>query len=332
MKNKALLLLITGFVSFFFFFVEPLMAGKKRILYVDSYHAGYEWSDGITRGILGVLNVTLNDDGTTDSSGSDDVQVKIIRMNTKLNKSDAFIQESALKAKTEIEAWNPDVVIASDDNASKYLVMPYLKDTKLPVVFCGVDWDASEYGFPAKNVTGMVEVTLISQLVETLKPYVEGERIGYLAHDNLTNKKSLERYRKEFKLNIFPRFVANFDEWKTGYIDLQNEVDMIILSPVTVPGWDGETASDYIKANTRIPTGAYQSGPARFALVSYVKVPEEQGAWAAKTALDILNGKSPADIPIVTNKKGKIYINLALSEKLGIKFPLNLLRIATIIE
>jgi len=28
---------------------------KKKILYVDSYHLGYEWSDGVTIGIKSVL-------------------------------------------------------------------------------------------------------------------------------------------------------------------------------------------------------------------------------------------------------------------------------------
>jgi hypothetical protein len=31
----------------------------------------------------------------------------------------------------------------------------------LPVVFVGVNWDASPYGYPTANVTGSVEVELI---------------------------------------------------------------------------------------------------------------------------------------------------------------------------
>jgi len=41
---------------------------------------------------------------------------------------------------------------------------------------------------------------------------------------------------------------------------------------------------------------------APFVLVGYMKSGEEQGAWAARTALEILNGKSPAEIPVVENK------------------------------
>ena len=69
----------------------------------------------------------------------------IFRMDTKRNTDEEFKKTAALKAKAEIEASKPDVVIAADDNASKYLIQPYFKDASLPFVFCGVNWD--EKGF-----------------------------------------------------------------------------------------------------------------------------------------------------------------------------------------
>ncbi|MEZ4485605.1 MAG: hypothetical protein R2864_13850, partial [Syntrophotaleaceae bacterium] len=122
-------------------------AGKK-VLWVDSYHQAYEWSAGIETGIREGLQ----------GSG---VELRIVRMDSKRRSSEDQIRKAALKAKAEIEAYRPDLVIASDDNAVKHLVVPYLKDTDLPVVFCGVNWDASIYGLPAGNVAGMVEVDLV---------------------------------------------------------------------------------------------------------------------------------------------------------------------------
>ncbi|MCX9009588.1 MAG: hypothetical protein OIN66_00560, partial [Candidatus Methanoperedens sp.] len=102
----------------------------KKILYIDSYHAGYEWSDGETRGIEKILNDT-------------GVELKILRMDTKRNDSDAFGKQAGLKAKSVIEEFKPDVVIASDDPAFKYVIMPYYRDATLPFVFCGINWDVS---------------------------------------------------------------------------------------------------------------------------------------------------------------------------------------------
>jgi hypothetical protein len=145
------------------FFVLSTMAcasgskAKKKILYIDSYHAAYPWSAGITAGIQKIM------------SPRHDVELKIFRMDTKRNQSEEFKKAAALKAKALIESWQPDVVIASDDNASKYLIVPYYKDGTLPFVFCGVNWDAGVYGFPCRNVTGMVEVQLIDQIITTLE-------------------------------------------------------------------------------------------------------------------------------------------------------------------
>jgi hypothetical protein len=148
----------------------------KKILFVNSYHEGYEWSDGVEAG----FQEALADTG---------IELKFVRLDTKNNPEEAFGKNAGLAAKAEIEAYEPDVVIAVDDNAQKYLVVPYLKDTELPVIFAGVNWDATAYGYPARNVTGMIEVELPAQLVEHLKNYAEGERLGYLTVDSETERK-----------------------------------------------------------------------------------------------------------------------------------------------
>ena len=52
-------------------------AGKK-ILYIDSYHEGYEWSDGLATGIEAVL---------ADSGAG----LRIVRMDTKRNSIEDFV-------------------------------------------------------------------------------------------------------------------------------------------------------------------------------------------------------------------------------------------------
>ncbi|MDY6951560.1 MAG: hypothetical protein SWE60_08615, partial [Thermodesulfobacteriota bacterium] len=126
MRRGAEVILSILSVLFVFSVCGPAMA-KNKILYVDSYHQGYPWSDGITEGIQEVLQ-------------GKDVELKIIRMDTKRHTSEGFKREAASKAKALIEDFKPDVVIASDDNASKYLIMPYYRDASLPFVFCGVNW------------------------------------------------------------------------------------------------------------------------------------------------------------------------------------------------
>ena len=285
----------------------------KKILFVDSYHEGYGWSDGITNGIKTAL----------DGSGA---ELKIIRMDTKRNADEAFKKEAALKAKSEIEAFKPDVVIASDDNAAKYLIVPYFKDAALPFVFCGVNWDASVYGFPYKNVTGMVEVSPTIQLLEQLKSYAQGGNIGFIAPDTLTSRKEVENYRKVLGLQVVDYFAKDFEDWKKGFSELQGTVDMLIIdSDGGLYKDQGGEMKAFVEAKTKIPTGTLYDFMAPYALIGFAKVAEEQGHWAAAAALRILDGASPSSIPIAQNKEGKLIVNMRIAKAMGLDVPFDLI-------
>lgn len=285
---------------------EQSYAGKK-ILYINSYHLGYGGSDPITQGIEQVLEKT-------------DVELKTIYMDTKRNPAEESIKQAALEAKAVIEEFQPDVVIASDDNASKYLIMPYYRDADLPFVFCGVNWDASVYGFPYKNVTGMIEVALISEILRHLNNYAKGDRIGFIAADTLSERKNLDYYTKRFNIDFQKVYLAKtFAEWKQGFLDLQNEVDMIMMtSNVGIPDWDDEAAKTFVEDNIQVPVGVEHLWEMPLALVGVAKDYEEMGIWSAQAALKILDGVSPDRIPITANKKGHLLFNTRLAAKLGI--------------
>lgn len=302
---------------------EPSVEGKykgKRILYINSYHQGYAWSDGITDGIQSVLNNT-------------GVELKAILMDTKRNSSESFKKQVGLKAKQTVEAFKPDVLITSDDNAFKYVVKPYYMDAGLPVVFCGLNWDASIYGAPYKNTTGMIEVALVPQLLKHLRQYSKGDKVGYLAADVLTARKEGEYYNKLFNLNITERYVQTFDEWKTGFKEIQQKVDILIVgNNAGINDWDDEKARQFAKDNTIRPTGAIYGWMMPYSLLGLTKVEQEQGQWAAKAALRILGGASTSDIPVVRNKEGKLMLNLAIADKLGVVFSLSMVRNAVIVD
>jgi ABC-type uncharacterized transport system substrate-binding protein len=291
----------------------------KKILYIDSYHEGYEWSDGITAGVEQALEGT-------------GAELKIVRMDTKRNGGDDFKKEAALKAKAEIEAFKPDVVIASDDNASKFLIAPYFKDSNIPFVFCGVNWDASGYGFPTKNVTGMIEVSPTLQLIDYLKPFAKGDRVGFLGPDILTARKEAENVKKTFGFELVEYYGVDYADYKKGFLELQDQVDILILD--STGGLYNDQAEDnkaFVEANTKIPTGSTYDFMAPYTLFSFAKVSEEQGAWASQTALKILDGASPDSIPVVKNQEGKLLINTRVAKALNVELSFDVLESADIV-
>ena len=63
-----------------------------------------------------------------------------------------------------------------------------------------------------------------------------------------------------------------------------------------------------------------------YSAFGYTKVASEQGEWAANAAIKILDGISPGEIPLATNKKWDIWLNEELLDKLQIRPNRHLLR------
>lgn len=244
-------------------------------------------------------------------------------------------EQAALTVKTLIESWKPDVVIASDDNASKYLIVPYFKDSDLPFVFCGVNWDASKYGFPTQNVTGMIEVQLVDQLIAYLAPYAKGERIGSLRAETMTNRIEAEHFEMQTGKKIHTYFVDNIADWKARFVQLQDEVDMILMGDLnSIKTWNGASKIEVVRfmvEHTKVPTGRWDAHYKNDALITVSTVPREQGEYAGRVALAILDGTPPQDIPLAKNKKAQIFLNMKLAKQLGIIFPMELVGSAQLI-
>ncbi len=301
--------------------IETLEYTGKKILFVNSYHKGFEWSDGITNS----LKQGLSNKG---------IELKIHYMDTKRNTGEEFQKQAALDAKKIIEEWKPDLLITSDDIAFKYLVMPYYRNADLPIVFCGLNWDATVYKAPYNNTAGMVEISFVIPLINHLKIYTKGERIGVIADDCLSSRKWMENAKKTLNISFEKEyFVKTLEEWENTFIKLQDEVDILLLvSNAAINNWDNEEAKRFILENTRKPTGSTYKFMSPYSLITVETIPEEQGEYAAETALKILDGTLPSDIPLKENKKGKLILNLKIAEKLDIVFLPSLLKNAEIIE
>lgn len=300
--------------------LAPAQTGKK-VLFVNSYHSGYEWSDGIEKGAATVLR----------ASG---VTVEFVRMDTKRHGDEPFKKQAGTEARAAIEKARPDLVIVADDNAVKYVLQPFYRDAGLPFVFCGVNWDAGGYGLPYANATGMVEVALATQLVQKLKEYGKGGRVGFLTVDTETERIEQKAFREKLKLKFTQeRFVRTLADWKAAFAEMQGQVDVLLLGNFAgINDWNEADARAWAEANTRIPTGGMYDFMMPYAMLGLTKVASEQGIWAGKTALQILKGAKPSSIPVAQNKEGQIMLNVKLASKAGVVFKPELLRNAVVLK
>lgn len=289
---------------------------QKRCLYVSSYHQGYEWSDEIERSLK--------------SSLEGKCEIRQIDMDTKRNTGKKHLDKITRLIVETIESWKPDVVITSDDNAAKHLIEPHYKESEIPFVFSGVNWTVEEYGFPYQNVTGIVEVAPVKlMLKEAFSLSGQGRNGVFISADTLSEKKNYERIRYEAQeLNMYldSILVVDFSQWGTA-LQSSSKYDFVVIgSHAGIKGWDNELARRVaLQVSSKISV-TLDSWMMPYSAFGYTKVASEQGEWAANAAIKILDGISPGEIPLATNKKWDIWLNEELLDKLQIRPNRHLLR------
>lgn len=291
-----------------------------KIFWVDSYNQGYAWSDGIGRGIRKILE-------------DKNVEFAAFHMNTKQCKNNECMNKAALDAKKAIEKFEPDVLIASDDNAQKYLVVPHFKNTSLPVIFCGVNWNATGYGYPTENITGMIEVELVQETIRHMRRFAEGDKVGYISGDTASDRKIISWLNKLFfNMKMEAVRVKDYDSFQKEFVRLQDQVDMLFIRNYAgIDGWEELKAKKFISANLKIPTGSNNDFMSPYVIFTLGKIPDEQGEYAALTALKVAEGANISNLPVQTNKKARLTVNLDMARAMNIVLPLSILKVASVI-
>ena len=244
-------------------------------------------------------------------------------MDTKRKSSEEEILQVTKNALAEIEEFQPDILIASDDNAVKYIIQPHFNNKVIPVVFCGVNWSAEKYGL-GENVTGMLEVMPLKDCIsEVLKNYPETKDFVVLSENSHSEQNNTELLDTMYRnLGLSPKYFLanNFEEWKSFFIKANNSADLIYMpTNGAVKNWNNVEAQKLIEEILQIPTITCDDFMMPFVVYGQTKIAKEQGEWAAKTALKILNNSSPYEIPYTKNSQWEAWLNTKLADKINFK-------------
>jgi len=310
--NKApnrVKVLLQGFLVLVMIFSFTQKAFAWTCVYVSSYHKGYAWSDGIERALRDEL------EGRCDL-----IQ---FNMDTKRNKDELYKIQKAREIADKIKQIKPDVLIVSDDNAAKYLIVPYFRGGKTPVVFSGINWTVKEYGFPARNVTGMIEVAPVSPMLEWARKLTQQGKKGlYIGANTLTETKFLKQVVKvaaDMDMIIDGMLVDTLEAWQKAF-QQATDVNFIILgSPSGIVDWDINLAEVIVRKSAEKLTLTNYDWMMPIAMLGFVEIPEEHGRWSAKVSIAIQGGLPIQRIPIIPSRKWEVYENPQLLKLAGIK-------------
>ncbi|MDM8539139.1 ABC transporter substrate binding protein, partial [Desulfobacterales bacterium HSG17] len=224
-------------------------------------------------------------------------------------------------------------------------VVPYLKDkVKTPVMFCGVNAVPDKYGYPASNVSGILERYHINESIAFAKQLVPSiKTIGFLGKDSPTALAGLKQVQQE--VETYPaKFIdfkmpKTFEELESMTKELKDKCDtMLLLTLKGIPKADGTLVQDKdgipiiakIFGKPLIGVSAFQANYG--VLCTVINTGQEQGNIAAVMLLKAMQGILVSDIPVTMNHKGKRIINATIMQSLGIKLRPEILRGAELVR
>lgn len=291
-------------------------AATCTVLVVMSYSDQMLWEQEVRKGI--------------ETSLSDTCDLHFFYMNTK-----ADLQGGPLKAKQAyalLERYRPQGIIAVDDNAQSLFVVPYLKDkVSTPVMFCGVNAKPGKYGYPASNVSGILERYHIGESLAFAKQLVPAVKtFSFIAKDSPTGKAALEQILSE--VTTYPLTFAGYRmpntlrETTAMAEELNQQSDVLftyamdgILDDQGKALPDSDVMPTLVQAFGKPVIGGSGYNIKYGRLCGVVKTGEEQGIMASQMLLKAMQGTPVTQIPIASNKSGTRMINVTVMTEMGIQ-------------
>jgi ABC-type uncharacterized transport system substrate-binding protein len=309
----------------------PSAACGHRILIVHSYNDDFDWVQGVNKGIQANL-----------IAGQ---EYRIFYMDTKRHPSLEWKKKAARQAMALLEAYQPQVVITVDDNAQYFFARDYVGRSPIQFVFCGVNEEPQRYGYPAANVTGILERTYPGQVLGLLKRICPNVRnVAWVSDFSPTSNSVLARIQRMARLNKLPLNIAAFKQPATfkQWRDTINTFDrdpgiqafLIPLYHTVIDQSDGqsmppsEVMSWTVNQTSKPVVGFWPFSADDGALCAVAVDPYEHGKVAALMARQILAGKKASDLPIVVNRNGYVILNLKTANKLKIDVPFEVIQSA----
>jgi ABC-type uncharacterized transport system substrate-binding protein len=286
-------------------------ASGFRVLVVMSYEEQNPWVVEIREGIDSVLRPSS--------------EITYFYMNTKVDREGG--PGKAAEAYALYETLRPDGVIAADDDAQSMFVVPFLKDkVATPVAFNGVNESAAKYGFPASNVSGVLERAHVRESLAFAKQLIPSIRTAcFMTNDvpagaALRTQVEAEKSSYPVKVNGF-HLVKRIGELAGLAKSLRTSCEALFVDSLEgIADADARPLDNraVLAALAKVYEGPILAGNRyqveQGAWAAVVKTGQEQGEKSAEMLLQAMRGKPIARIAVSRNMRGQRVINVTAVE------------------
>lgn len=292
----------------------------KNVLYINSYHDGYRWSDSILEGIRSELDASWYKIG-----------LQVEYMDAKKFKNDSVTKELVRLYEEKFKSIQFNVVMVSDDDAFNFALQyrPQLFPD-VPIVFCGVNSITLEET-QAGNLTGVVENFDLASTIEVALKLHSGKRRMIVVGDDSTTGVAIKKRIDEIipifrnRLDVEYWIQLDLEEVKQRVKKLPDDAFLFFIPYYQIIGERFYTSEEVVAAiysNSNVPIYSSWDFLLGHGLVGGSFLSGfEHGKEAAKKTIQILDGRPASSIPINFETTGeyvfdyKVMKRLALDEK-----------------
>ncbi len=293
-----------------------------RILYINSYHRGYSWSDGIEDGLRERLGAT-----------GKKIELSVEYLDSRRFSYGAQIGLLAQAMAIKYAGYRPDLVVVSDNAAFDFAIQHRARlFPDQPIVFCGYNNFRPDVIKGIPNITGVNEEIAIEDTVAmALKVHPKTRTLAFVVS---TGDASSKRIGEIAEQSVFPELRKRFDvvEIKDATVE-QIRRRLATLPPETLLFLSGQASDQGAgRAYTPAENGTLITAVSPFpaytfwdfhlnhgAIGGHIITGPEQGRKAGEMALRILDGTPAGSIPVVMTTPTQDIFDYPVMERFGIR-------------
>jgi hypothetical protein len=244
------------------------------------------------------------------------------------------ITETAASVRRAVDGFNPDVLIAVDDEANSVVSQYYVGHSRPRILYVSIDRTPDFYGYSgAPNVSGIAEQLPWPAIRDALGVMFPGRavRLSVVGVEGPTDRAEVAQ------LTAFdgwgsvrvdePELVSTAGAWRAAVRRADGDA-LLVLGPQNLPDDNGATVtatelSRWTEENARpLPMGTQVDFVRDGGAVSFAPAPDDYGRRAVALALDWLDDRAtPGPPPPVTSTHFGVAVRPALLARRGISLP-----------
>ena len=277
---------------------DHYLTPHHRVLLINSYHAGYPWSDGITTAL-----------GAELARAENTLELFVEYLDAIRHPPEKLASGMTALLQEKYRQRQPDVLIVADDPALQFILPRREKlFPGVPLVFCGINNDSDALLAGQKRITGVVENLDMAGTIELiLRLHPQAGKIAFIAGSSITSQGFLQNFRRASgpfrdRAAFIELVDLSLDELAAALRQLPP--DTVILHTPILHDRDGVPLApqgniDLITEHTGLPFYSFwEHAIGDKGVGGIVTSTAAQGEAAASQTLQILHGVQPEQIPI----------------------------------